>query len=418
MTDAKEKRSKQIIPVREPNKRTKKGIFDNLRHLPHPVEEFLGHVPIEPRVQETQKQEEKSSIAESNLEPEGLGSTTLSETVSPVKNTGPSEYKDLTENTSPVIITGPMDIKGPVNSTSPIESTSPSENTVKALQITGPSKSEGPVEFREAFTKQSPSDLADLSFANRPDFSLLNSLPETAGYELAFHQVTDYLYRQLGTAEQAIYRQLYRLTWGFGRSSVLIGYPKLAERANVGESTARASTKGLEAKGLIKRRGMVFGLNHEQGIEWEVYPPPALVKYLKIQATKRRRGSKSESPSDFESPSESEPMKDNVLYSNTHTQTQVRAGVGSRFSLEECRQYADHLKASGQGITNPGGYATKIFRSGEADAFINTYLNPPFPLDISKCLACKGTNFVYIDSSDPDRGVKPCKHEELLNQNK
>jgi hypothetical protein len=414
MSDAKEKRSKPIIPVREPNKRTKKGIFDNLRHLPHPVEEFLGHVPVEPRVQETERKVEGSSDGESILEPKGLDSSALSKTTSSVKNTGPTEYKGLVESAGPVNSTGASIIAGPVKLTGPADSTSPAEITVKALQFTGPSKSEGPVEFREASTNQSPSDLADLSFANRPDFSLLNSLPETAGYELAFHQVTDYLFRQLGTAEQAIYRQLYRLTWGFGRASVLIGYPKLAERANVGESTARASTRGLEAKGLIKKRGMVFGLNHEQGIEWEVYPPPALVKHLKTQATKRRRGSKSEGPSDIESPSESEPMKDNVLFSKTHTQTQVSVGAGSRFSLEECRQYADHLKASGQGITNPGGYATKIFRSGEADALINTYLNPPAPLDINKCPACKGTNFVYVDSSDPDRGVKPCRHEELL----
>lgn len=91
-------------------------------------------------------------------------------------------------------------------------------------------------------------------------------------------------------------------------------------------------------------------------------------------------------------------------------------GVGSRFSSEECRRFAEHLKQTGQGITNPGGYATKIFRSGEADALIETFLNPPAPIDIGKCPSCGGSNFVYIDTKDPDRGVKPCRHVELRNQ--
>ena len=60
MTDAKEKRSRPSIPVREPHKRTKTGIFDNLRQLPHPVEEFLGPVPSQPRVQESAQQEDSS----------------------------------------------------------------------------------------------------------------------------------------------------------------------------------------------------------------------------------------------------------------------------------------------------------------------------------------------------------------------
>jgi hypothetical protein len=47
---------------------------------------------------------------------------------------------------------------------------------------------------------------------------------------------------------------------------------------------------------------------------------------------------------------------------------------GSRFSLEECRRYAEHLRSAGEGITNPGGYATTIHRSGEADSLIEKFL--------------------------------------------
>jgi hypothetical protein len=40
----------------------------------------------------------------------------------------------------------------------------------------------------------------------------------------------------------------------------------------------------------------------------------------------------------------------------THTNTDG-VGVCSRFTLQECRKYAESLR--GEGITNPGGYATR-----------------------------------------------------------
>src|ERR1051325_1889106 len=43
MPEPKEKRIKPVVPVREPGKRTRtSSTFDNLRKLPHPVEEILG----------------------------------------------------------------------------------------------------------------------------------------------------------------------------------------------------------------------------------------------------------------------------------------------------------------------------------------------------------------------------------------
>ncbi|MGB8508442.1 MAG: hypothetical protein WCD76_08550, partial [Pyrinomonadaceae bacterium] len=42
MTDPKEKTKKPQIREREPKKATPPGIFDNLRRLPHPVEEIMG----------------------------------------------------------------------------------------------------------------------------------------------------------------------------------------------------------------------------------------------------------------------------------------------------------------------------------------------------------------------------------------
>jgi hypothetical protein len=93
---------------------------------------------------------------------------------------------------------------------------------------------------------------------------------------------------------------------------------------------------------------------------------------------------------------------------NTHTVV----SVGSRFSLEECRHFADHLKATEQGITNPGGYATKIFRSGEADTLIEAFLNDAKPININQCPDCKGMGMYYPNGI----GIGPvakCKHEKL-----
>jgi DNA-binding Lrp family transcriptional regulator len=307
---------------------------------------------------------------------------------------------------------------------SPSKFTSPSKSAREAIidslsffdevapQNDSPSKIDGLSEIQGASAVGSPAKIAALSYSRRPEFSLLNSLSDAVAHMPLFHQMTDYLDRQLSPSEQAVYRQLFRLTWGFQRPTVVIGNGKLAERSNVGETTVRTVLKALEAKGLVRKVRMIFGSNQEQGNEWEVFAPLSLVRHLE-ERERRRRPSKSDTPSKFDGPPKSDDMKENVLSSKEHTQTQAGVSVSSRFSLEECRRYADHLKATGQGIINPGGYATKIFRSGEADAFIEAFLNPQAQTDISKCLDCKGTGFIYMDPSNHDKGVRPCKHDHI-----
>ena len=86
----------------------------------------------------------------------------------------------------------------------------------------------------------------------------------------------------------------------------------------------------------------------------------------------------------------------------------------SKFSLEECRRYAEHLQRTGQGITNPGGYATTIFRTGEADDLIAKFLSPGHlePREVKRCPDCRGIGFIYPEGVE--RGlVKPCHHPRL-----
>ena len=50
--------------------------------------------------------------------------------------------------------------------------------------------------------------------AQRTLTSLMDSLPEIAGFTKLHHQVVDHLYCQLTPKEQVIHIQLYRLSWG------------------------------------------------------------------------------------------------------------------------------------------------------------------------------------------------------------
>ncbi|MFP5264136.1 MAG: replication protein [Blastocatellia bacterium] len=228
---------------------------------------------------------------------------------------------------------------------------------------------------------------------------LMASLPDTKGFLKLYFQIIDDLYPQLDPFERAVHETLYRLSWGFGKPSCSISYQRIAERTGMSPKSAQRATARLEAKGLINKSGRVIGYLKEQGIEFSVVPPPRLVSESRLPRQSRQ---------DSET---------NIIDTTTidNTQTQVGVGVNSRFSLEECRRYADHLKTTGQGITNPGGYATKIFRSGEADTFIETFLSPPAQIDTTQCPDCKGRGFIYMDPTNADLGVKPCKHEALRN---
>jgi hypothetical protein len=104
-------------------------------------------------------------------------------------------------------------------------------------------------------------------------------------------------------------------------------------------------------------------------------------------------------------------------YKDLKNNKDTQVGVGSKFTVEECRRYADHLHSTGQGINNPGGYATMIHRTGEADMLIESFLHPQTldlssNLDISQCPDCKGTGFYYPKGIE--NGVARCKHQRLI----
>ena len=89
---------------------------------------------------------------------------------------------------------------------------------------------------------------------------------------------------------------------------------------------------------------------------------------------------------------------DHATMATSMSNDPLGVGVGSKFTIEECRRYAKHLQSTGQGINNPGGYATTVHRTGEADMLIESFLHAETAdtassPDTSQCLDCKGTGF-------------------------
>jgi hypothetical protein len=95
--------------------------------------------------------------------------------------------------------------------------------------------------------------------------------------------------------------------------------------------------------------------------------------------------------------------------------------------LEDCRRYADHLHASGQGVTNPGGFARSIHTTGAEDLGIaawlakvdpervrNGELPAPALIDASACPDCEGKGLYYPDPKNPGKGVAKCRHPRLV----
>jgi hypothetical protein len=120
---------------------------------------------------------------------------------------------------------------------------------------------------------QPPDDQTRHDQSPQDQFSLLSALPNVGGHLEFPHQITDHLLRHLDTYEQAVYIQLYRLSWGHHKSRCIITNDRLGERANVGTSKVKMAIKSLVDKGVIKKLGSNHGKKILQGVEYEVSAP-------------------------------------------------------------------------------------------------------------------------------------------------
>ncbi len=210
----------------------------------------------------------------------------------------------------------------------------------------------------------------------------------------------------MSEAETKIAIIIARETFGWHREKVKLSLNDLVERTG------------------LSKRGVVDGINAamKRGIIGREKDGQGFLYFLIVEeedetgdnfAEAPSSGSEKFSPALVRNSHTHHERKENKE-NHTHTEgagAPVRARVGSKFSFQDCRQYAESLKVTG-GIVNPGGYATVIFRSGEADALIEDFLNPARAPDVNKCPDCGGRG-VYYPQGIGIGPVKKCKHEKL-----
>jgi hypothetical protein len=236
------------------------------------------------------------------------------------------------------------------------------------------------------------------------------------GYFPVYNDVTDRLIRdlKLDVYEQSVLLKMYRESRGWKSDECEISHAEIVRSCNISKSQSQRTLAKLSARGLIVNLGR--SKSGPERNRFRVLPGVPVIPQKNIFREDISREEDDISPENmvvgqdiFSGDTNKNNNKESL---NTHTQPGV--GVGSKFSLEECKRFAEHLQKTGQGINNPGGYATAIFRSGEADTQIEAFLSAPAtsaPFKADDCPDCGGSGYFYPEGVD--KGVKICKHEKL-----
>ncbi len=278
---------------------------------------------------------------------------------------------------------------------------------VKALEYITPAHGATPAQRASA----AQNDFEPLHRAADAQRSTPAQQTTVAGFTRVPHELLDRILPTLDTYDQSLLIRLYRLTRGFNKDTCRVSVPTLSKACNISERQIRKSIIKLEGRGFIQRIGQDFG-NKDLALRGTTF------KIFLSDAAPARRTAHAQqtTPARHTTHAPSAANKVNTQKENTQTQEEPSAGVrvSSRFTIEECRRYAEHLRSTGQGINNPGGYATTIHRTGEADVMIEAFLNPAparASVDASQCPDCQGSGFWYPNGTSG--GVAKCKHVNL-----
>jgi hypothetical protein len=231
------------------------------------------------------------------------------------------------------------------------------------------------------------------------------------------------------------------------------GKRKDGENQGTGRDALRRMLRELQEFGYASGVGRERQERGERGrfgqTEIRVYELPALNPfYTEVELPSPENPSTVDRPSavspstDLPSPENPSPYKGHspqkTQETKSHTQHKhlraadtsapaVVVGVNSKFSLKDCRRYADHLHASGQGVRNPGGFARAIHQTGSEDEAISAWLAEvepervqsgelpePMRIDAAACPDCAGVGYNYPDPQNPAKGVAKCRHPRLM----
>lgn len=177
-----------------------------------------------------------------------------------------TEQPSPTTADSPSIVTTPSNTDSLTIQTSPVIKDRPAALDSPSVEHPPPP----PVDGLSTLDRQAAKDSPSISDAFSAASNVRSLLPDVKGHTQLPHRYTDHLPRWLSADEQAVYVQLYRLSWGWGKDTCFISNPKLAERSGVPETSMRRAVKKLTGKGLIEKTDRKFG-GSEQGIEYRVF---------------------------------------------------------------------------------------------------------------------------------------------------
>lgn len=174
------------------------------------------------------------------------------------------------EDGRPIVSSQPTQSSQPNLSNQPV----PSSQPVLSSQPVEPPRA-GPVSNQPARSSQpaGSSRPAAGRQGSNATINLIAALPEVKGHGELPYQILDHLLRQLSPDEQAIYIQLYRLSWGWGKEICEISNPKLSERSNVPLSTMKRKVGLLVSKGLVEKINTVIGYGKDQAVVYRVAAP-------------------------------------------------------------------------------------------------------------------------------------------------
>lgn len=255
MTDPKDRPKPPVVKTREPGK--KPGFFDNIRQpasLPspvqHPIVEILG---LETGAESTPAPSTSATIAGASDAPARFAPADPDRHI-PAPSVSASAEHAQAESTPAGTV--PVDLA----SVDPAPALHPGERrqSTPRREKTRPDRA--------------PADSTRALPALAYDLEGLSNLRRYVARE---HWIDDEVFQRfrLSAGEQAMMRQVWRLTLGWGRLAAICSMDRMAERCVMSVSAAKQVRKSLVSRGLVSTEGRSDGPLDARGQVWRLLAP-------------------------------------------------------------------------------------------------------------------------------------------------
>jgi transposase-like protein len=163
----------------------------------------------------------------------------------------------------------------PPSNFEPPPQTEPPANYAPAAKSEPAANCEGAAKTEPA-ARESPTPLHAEPAAKFEPAATFEGVEIRSHYAKVLIVVLDELLRTLEPATGYVYLQLYRLSYGFGKTTCEVSVPKLAERCGVAQNTIRKGLKQLAERRLARRveSDLAASIRQERGSTFVVSLPP------------------------------------------------------------------------------------------------------------------------------------------------